>query len=430
MPRMGRISRLRGLAGALLALVFVLPLAIPAAADPESELDEVRERQERVERRLEQADARGDKLSSQIRGIDEERAAVESDVEALDAEIAEFDARIVATEEELTALQQELAILAEDLKVIARRLEASHDVYAGQAVEAYKAGPSAAIDGLLSSDSFSDLVDRLEYYESALDAEQELVEEIQLLQDETEITQRQVEHKKVQIAAKKLRLESDRMRVAAMREERAAVLAEKEALITAKSQLLAGVEAQEDQLSRVQEQLEADSERIEAIIAAQAAAAAAAAAESAADNPEVSTSTPPAPDGDGAVDAGGQLLWPANGPMTSPYGYRIHPIFGYSRMHTGVDIGASYGAPVWAAEDGVVAYVGTMSGYGNVVVVDHGGNLATTYNHLSGFYVSQGQTVSRGDTIAAVGCTGYCTGPHLHFEVRINGSPVDPMPYF
>ncbi len=126
---------------------------------------------------------------------------------------------------------------------------------------------------------------------------------------------------------------------------------------------------------------------------------------------------------------GGQLLWPAIGPITSPFGWRIHPIFGTREFHPGVDIGAPYGSTVIAADAGVIEFAGVMTGYGNVVVIDHGGGLATLYGHLSAYAVAVGQNVGRGAPIANVGCTGYCTGPHLHFEVRINGVPVDPMPY-
>ena len=116
-------------------------------------------------------------------------------------------------------------------------------------------------------------------------------------------------------------------------------------------------------------------------------------------------------------------------PITSSYGYRVHPIYGDGRMHTGVDFGADTGDPIYAAGDGVVASAGSLGGYGNATVIEHGGGLATLYGHQSSFLVSEGDTVTAGEVIGRVGCTGSCTGPHLHFEVRLNGDPVDPMGY-
>ena len=204
-------------------------------------------------------------------------------------------------------------------------------------------------------------------------------------------------------------LEEDRAEVAAVIDERAGALAEKEDIISAKKTLLGNAQDREAELEEWLDQLEADSQQIEAILAA----------------PETpmapSTGTPPV--------GSGQLLWPTSGPLTSPFGYRVHPIFGDTRLHAGIDIGAPYGAPVYAADTGRVSYAGAMSGYGNVIVIDHGGGLATTYNHLSAFGTSVGASVTRGAHIGSVGCTGYCTGPHLHFEVRVNGTPVDPMSY-
>lgn len=135
--------------------------------------------------------------------------------------------------------------------------------------------------------------------------------------------------------------------------------------------------------------------------------------------------------GGGEVAPGGIRLevFPADGPISSRFGRRLHPIFHTWRMHTGVDIGAGYGAPVRAAAAGQVVVAGEISGYGNAIVVDHGNGLATLYGHLSRFGVHQGQRVGAGDTIGAVGNTGNSTGPHLHFEVRVNGTPVDPLPY-
>lgn len=116
-------------------------------------------------------------------------------------------------------------------------------------------------------------------------------------------------------------------------------------------------------------------------------------------------------------------------PLTSPFGPRVHPVFGTVRMHNGVDLAASNGTPVVAVDDGVVLAAGYSGGYGNRVLIAHGGSLATLSAHLGEISVTEGQQVTRGQSVGAVGCTGLCTGPHLHFEVRIDGAPVDPTPW-
>ncbi len=125
----------------------------------------------------------------------------------------------------------------------------------------------------------------------------------------------------------------------------------------------------------------------------------------------------------------GQMLLPTSGPITSNFGWRVHPILGTSRFHAGTDFGAPYGSPILAADSGTVLLADWYGGYGNAVIIDHGNGLTTLYGHASELYVQEGQVVQRGQAIAAVGSTGLSTGPHLHFEVRQQGEPVDPIAY-
>ncbi len=129
----------------------------------------------------------------------------------------------------------------------------------------------------------------------------------------------------------------------------------------------------------------------------------------------------------------GQMLWPADGPMTSRYGYRTHPIYGDTRFHAGIDIGAGYGAPILASGGGTVVFAGSSNGYGTLVLISHGTkngkDLATAYAHMSELAVTEGQQVTRGQSVGRVGSSGNSTGPHLHFEVRLDGDPVDPLDY-
>jgi len=396
---------------ALLPLASLALLAIPAAAGPEDRLDSIQERQDKVEKRIEKTDQQGDSLARRVQALDEKRAAAEREVETLSGKVARLDSEIADVRAELTAAQQRLTALSEQLDEYRAQLEARMKTFQDRAVAAYVAGPSAPMDGLLSAEDFSDLVERFTYYESALNTDSELIVEIQRLEEITDERRAEVEANNNQIASQKLRLEQDRAKVYTLREQRANVLAAREEAISQKRSILSGVRSRQARLERIDAQLEADSNEIQAILSAPTGGSA------------------PAPPSIGSPQGGGQLLWPANGSVTSGYGYRIHPIFGTRTLHAGIDIGAAYGSSVWAADAGTVSYVGVMSGYGNVVIVDHGGGLATTYNHLSAFSVSSGESVGRGQQVGAIGCTGYCTGPHLHFEVRVNGTPVDPMPY-
>lgn len=396
-------ERARGLV-ALALLLCLAAAAVPAAADPEDRLDQIERKKDDISRRIDDLVERKGRVLDKIGVVDNERGAVESQLRKLDDELATLSAEIDEVERRLTRSQQHLAVLSEELRVVLSDLVGRTDVFTERAIAAYKAGPTAYIDTLLSAEDIGDLVQRYAYYEAALDTDARLIEEIEVLRDATEQKRAEVERRKEEIALAKAELEKDRAAVATIRSARADVLARLEQVLDVKQSLLAQVESRKSHYQSIQEQLEDESNEIEQLLASRSSGA-------------------PAPTG------GGQFAWPAAGPVTSPYGYRTHPIFGDRRLHTGIDIGAGYGATVVSAERGSVAYVGVMSGYGNVVVVDHGGGIATTYNHLSAFSVSSGQNVSRGTPVGAVGCSGYCTGPHLHFEVRVNGSPVDPMPY-
>jgi len=125
----------------------------------------------------------------------------------------------------------------------------------------------------------------------------------------------------------------------------------------------------------------------------------------------------------------GQLMYPTIGPVTSNFGWRTHPILGTERFHSGIDFGADYGSLVYASERGRVIYADWYGGYGNAVIIDHGNGMTTLYAHCSELYVKDGDMVEKGQPISTVGSTGFSTGPHLHFELRANGEPIDPAVY-
>jgi murein DD-endopeptidase MepM/ murein hydrolase activator NlpD len=406
--------RFRGRGGRACVVALLLVLcavaSLPASAsDRVAKLHRrqqaVAARQRQLQHQIVQADRTQSGLLAKISTLDARRASVQKKVRSLDSSIGALDSRIAATRARLQASDHNLSVLTGQLQSILRKLDTRTQAFAARAVATYKAGPTAALDTLLSSQSFGDLMDRYTYYQSALATDTDLIHQIQTLQGATESRRSAVQAQRAAIVAAKDRLQSDRSTLAQQRTSKRVALGSLKSLISKKHAAVAQIETHKAQLKAGIAENDRESAQIAALLQAATGGSASSATGS------------------------GQLLWPAVGPITSPFGWRIHPIFHTREFHPGIDIGAPYGATVSAADAGTVEFAGTMTGYGNVLVIDHGGGLATLYGHLSAYSVSAGESVGRGAPIAKVGCTGWCTGPHLHFEVRVFGTPVDPMPY-
>jgi murein DD-endopeptidase MepM/ murein hydrolase activator NlpD len=312
-------------------------------------------------------------------------------IEQLSGEVAVLRNREAMVEQELHEKQQELDQEHDELLALRDRLHRSLNVLSNRLVGIYKSDAPDTLTVLLEADGFGDLVERFEYLQRIEEGDSELVDRVRTLRNETEDTVVRIRAARDEIAAKEAELERTREALEAQE-------AELESARDQRQQLLSNVE---DHI----EHLEGDLGDLNDQIAQQLSS---------------SGGSLPA----GPIQSGSSgLIWPVNGPITSPFGMR------WGSMHEGVDIGVPAGTPIRAAKAGVVAIAAYTGGYGNYTCIDHGGGLSTCYGHQSSFAVSAGDSVSQGEVIGYVGCTGHCFGDHLHFEVRVNGTAVDPMGY-
>lgn len=353
-----------------------------------------------------------------------EDAELEAAVEALEAHVATQQSKLERIQQSLEVSRSE-AVAAEN-RVIDMRIEigAIRGALQSRAIEAYVSSDTQRIDSLFASGDITvaahkralldtinanetDLIDLLRAAEATLD---------QLAADADAAVARVAEEEEAE--AEQLRVLEDAL--AAEQDVKAAL----EARITALREEIDALEGEEDRLTRLITGLIAEEEaRIraeeEALRRAEEERRLALEAEENDTPPEEIPTPEPLP----PPETAGELTWPAGGLVTSGYGPR------WGRMHNGLDIAADVGTTVVAAQAGTVIQASAYGGYGNMIVIDHGGGFTTVYAHLSEYAVSAGQTVSRGAVIGAMGCSGSCTGPHLHFETRVNGAPQDPMLY-
>ena len=353
--------------------------AVPKKASLHKRLGNVRQQIRDVRHQLAQkkAEERGvtTKLYSTQMELQEKQASLASNkLKLLNAKIALADAtqRLARTRKQLERRQQLL-----DSRIV--------DIYEGEDL--------SYLNVILGSTDMATFLTRAYYLKKILDADTQLISQIEADKRQIERDQAIKARKVGEIGSLQVKLISERDRVASLQEDW--------------QNQLDAIENSADLMQKTLDELEAESQRIEGRIRSY-------------------QSTPKGRRSYARAFKGGLSL-PCNGRITSGFGYRVHPVTGVYKLHTGVDLGVPSGTPIHAAADGTVILAGWMGAYGYAVVIDHGGGVSTLYGHNSKLLVKAGQEVKRGTVIAKSGSTGYSTGPHCHFEKRVNGVPVNPL---
>jgi murein DD-endopeptidase MepM/ murein hydrolase activator NlpD len=361
-------------------------------------------------------------LDSRISGLQAQIDQAKEQEGVLTSEIEAASSRIEALEDKIAVLTDRLTKLENDLAALRRRLDQLEELYDEQTaqlirlrkqlaiaqarlearlVELYQSAETDELGIILGVQTLGEMIEQIDYITEIGRQDRSIVDEVTQLKIETRVARQKTAATKKKVAAA----------TAALAAKTAAERAAQQSLLSQQASLDALRDGKQSLLGDVRE----DRKQAEENLAALEAASAALTGQLQGGGSSSGGSGP------STVSSSG-LIWPVSGVLTSGYGPR------WGRMHTGIDISAPGGTPVSAAAGGTVIIAGWMGGYGNLIVVDHGGGLATAYAHLSAIYVGGG-AVSQGQSIGAVGSTGNSTGNHLHFEVRVNGSPVDPMGY-
>jgi murein DD-endopeptidase MepM/ murein hydrolase activator NlpD len=392
---------------ALLALLAVLlaASAAPANGDVASRKREVDARLQAVQAKIAWAERRERVLAGQI-------SSVNGQIRDLASQIGVVSNRLEPLERDLELHREKLDRLTELFRLQTSRYQfyrheyrALLDRLGNRLVDLYESGEPSTLEVLLGSKSFTDLISQAQVVDSIGMQDRKIADQVGSAKERVHAQREHTKRFRSLVAAE--------LRTIAVRTNQVRALRDR--LLASESQLAAARTAKRDALSNVKE---SKSEFLHEAEGLQQSSSSLASQIRSAQSSRSSYSPP----GDTTPSAAG-FIWPVNGPVVSPFGMR------WGRLHAGIDIAASSGTPIRAAAAGRVVYAGWMSGYGNLVAIDHGGGVSTAYGHQSQIAVGNGQVVSQGQTIGYVGCTGHCFGPHLHFEVRINGTPVDPLGY-
>ena len=338
----------------------------------QSQMQKMQERKEKARQKAEAASVGLEEIQTRINQLRGQARELQGKSDALQAKIDDNKAK----------LAQKQAEVDKRKKIYSKRLR-----------QIYMNGQVNYLDVLLGARDFSDFASRMYLLQKIISSDIEMLQQLQKAEAEARERQEQLDIEMRDIEVAKAELEAKRSRANRLKEQR--------------SYMLYKAQEEEQQSQSEYERLLAISENITAMLR----------------NME---------SGGGSSSGGGgtgRFIWPCRGEITSYFGWRTHPIFGTTKYHSGMDIAVDYGTPILAADSGTVIYSGWLGGYGYAVMIDHGSGLVTLYAHNQSLNVYEGQYVTKGTCIAYAGSTGYSTGPHCHFEVRLHGEVTEPLNY-
>ncbi len=353
----------------------------------EEELERVKNERTNTQKEIEKTKKAESVYISQVNKVEETLVSALSELDSLNEK-----ASTIKTE--IDRLTIELVIKKKDLSDAENTLIEKNNILSKRVSVIYKNRNQNLMELLFESNSFLKLFTNFKLMNLFALQDLKIVKEVAKIRQETEDSKENIERLKSEERGQKKNLD-------VLIGEAEKKKSEIDAIYVEKKNLLSRTRTNEESLIAMEKQLEAKEKEVTKKLEALRYGA-----------------------------APGKIAFPAKGILTSSFGMRVSPITGVNIMHSGIDIGASAGSNVIAAASGEILQASYMGGYGNAVLIYHGGGLATLYAHLSGFAVQTGQKVKQGQIIGYVGSTGFTTGPHLHFEVRVNGAPVNPYKYF
>jgi murein DD-endopeptidase MepM/ murein hydrolase activator NlpD len=396
---------------ALVLLLLLLVLAAPAAGgsgngNTGQQKASVDAKLAAVQAKLARSKQHAGELSSQI-------SSLTKSIHDLELQVGNVSSRLAALRTDISLHRRRLAKLDSLYRLQTSRFRGLRAQYSlalerldQRLVAIYEEPEPTTADVLLTAKSFNDLLDQFDYMGAIAKQDRTIAEAVKTAKAQLAAARRHTKAVRRTVTQETIVISGRAQQVAILQAE---LVGSRNALASARSRSSAA-------LASTRQQINQEAGESQALQSASDALAAKLRAESEPSGTGGGSSSP-SPHRAGAP----QFIWPVNGPITSPFGMR------WGTLHPGIDIGVPTGTPVHAAAAGRVVWCGWESGYGNLVVIDHGGGYATAYGHNSRVIVSCGQNVAQGQVISYSGCTGFCTGPHVHFEVRIDGTPVDPL---